>query len=166
MTIQDANQATLTDRVDALPNEVEPDRDLWPGIEQAIAKLPQQHETKSEPNLAVWSKIAAAFAPVALVGGLWLGQGGQEDVNPEWLTPVSASYELQKRQLLTQVSGKPVLDSSWQTSLKELEEAEESLKKALLLQPQDPALMKMLNQVYRQQLSLIEKAHQPKFNQI
>ena len=165
MTTTDAEQANLTEQVDALPKELAPQRDLWPGIEQAIAKLPQQ-SAPQPTNVAVWTKLAAAFAPVALVSGLWFSQGGQEDVSPEWLTPVSASYELQKRQLLTQVSGTPVLDKQWQESLRELEDAEKSLKKALMAQPQDPALMKMLNQVYQQQLMLIEKAHKPKFSQI
>jgi predicted Zn-dependent protease len=59
-----------------------------------------------------------------------------------------------------------VVTENWQMSLKELEEAEASLMKALKQQPDDPALMKMLTQVYQQQINLIQKAHRPQLQRI
>ena len=161
-----SNKSNLSEELEALDKEMTPGRDLWPGIEQAIAKLPQQRTREDVSNFQVWTRMAAAFVPVALVAGLWFGQDGTSPQEPEWLTPVSASYELQKKQLLQQVSGQHVVDGKWQDSMAELEAAEASLKQALQAQPQNPALMKMLNQVYQQQLSLIEKAHKPKFRMI
>lgn len=157
---------SLDELVKSLDNEMTPSRDLWPGIEQAISKTPQNAPTGNDANFNVLTKVAAAFAPIALVAGLWLGQPNEMVETPQWLTPVSAGYELQKRQLLQQVSGKPVVSENWQQDLQELEAAENALKKALIEQPQDPALMRMLNQVYQQQLELIEKSHKPKFSQI
>jgi len=167
MTISDSTSNSLSAQIEQLDREIKPGRDLWPGIEQAIAKTPQElPEKKIVSGVPAWSKMAAAFAPIALVTGLWLNQGMNEQAEPEWLTPISASYELQKRQLLQQVSTRTPLDAQWQESLQELEAAESALKKALQAQPQDKALMRMLNQVYQQQLSLIEKSHQSKFKQI
>jgi len=166
MTVIDSNSNNLSAQIEQLDREIKPNRDLWPGIEQAIAKTPQELPEAKVSGVPVWSKMAAAFAPIALVTGLWLNQSGTQQIEPEWLTPVSATYELQKRQLLQQVSDRTPLDAQWQESLKELEAAESALKKALQAQPQDKALMRMLNQLYQQQLSLIEKSHQSKFKQI
>lgn len=152
--------------VKSLDEEMTPSRDLWPGIEQAIHKTPQIKPASNDSNFKVYTKVAAAFAPVALVAGLWFGQPSEVVETPPWLTPVSSGYELQKQQLLQRVSGRPVVSDNWQSSLAELEQAEQALKKALIEQPQDPALMKMLNSVYQQQLELIEKSHKPQFSQI
>lgn len=163
----------LDELITQLDKEIKPQRDLWAGIEQAINTLPQEEDVSSARevkwSVKEWSKLAAMFAPVALMTGIWLGQVGQSqsDVQePDWLTPVSASFELQKQQLLQRVSSNAVLSPNWRESLKELEKAEKSLKQALIHQPEDAALMKMLTQVHQQQLMLIKKAHQPKFSQI
>lgn len=153
---------SIEQQAQQLPEELSPKRDLWPGIEQALNQAQQETKTTAWP---AWQKVAAVFAPVVLVFGLWNNSSSQAG-NLEWLTPVAASFELQKQTLLQQVSGRTPLIDDYQASMAELEQAEQALKKALQSQPEDPALMKMLNQVYQQQLSLINKAHQPKFTQI
>lgn len=166
------NDKKLDELVKTLDKEQLPQRDLWAGIEQAINKVPQEPANgaaNDSSKFKQWSKVAAMFAPVALVTGIWLGQpNGSADITqePSWLTPVSASFELQKQQMLQFVSDKNVISPNWRESLKELEMAEKSLKKALINQPEDAALMKMLTQVHQQQLMLIKKAHQSKFTQI
>lgn len=162
----ESGKQSLDDLLKELPQEIAPKRDLWPGIEQAIAKVPQQTSAANDDKFKGWHKVAAAFAPVALVAGIYLNQAPSQVETPEWLMPVTAGFEMQKRQLLKQVSNDVVLSNNWQTSLMELEKAEQSLKRALIEQPEDPALMKMLNQVYQQQLDLIKKAHAPQFTQI
>ncbi|MDO6718144.1 hypothetical protein Q4575_01960 [Psychrosphaera sp. 1_MG-2023] len=160
------------DLISDLEPELAPKRDLWAGIEQAITNVPQQ--TTSELSSSTikstpWLKVAAMFAPVALVTGLWLGlpKGIDQQIEePSWLTPVSASFELQKQQLLQRVSNTNVVSPNWRSSLTELELAEKALKKALIHQPEDAVLMKMLTQIHQQQLALISKSHQSKFTQI
>ncbi len=161
----------LDDLVKSLPKELEPSRDLWSGIEQAIAKQPQEHQPEKlmGTNFYVtWGKAAAAILPIALVAGLVINNQMSSGTLQEapWLTPLTASYDIQKTQLLKRVSGQPQITSNWQTTMADLEKAERSLKKALEYQPEDPALMKMLNNVYKQQLELISKSHKPKYQQI
>lgn len=165
---------SLTTKVNELPDEITPERDLWPGIEKAIGNMPQQREfDQGSRHWQTWSKVAASFAPVALVLGLWLSpefNAGSENDASQLFNPIAASFDIQKRQLLIQVSDQTSVVENWQDSLKELEQAEKALITALQSQPEDPALMKMLYQVYQQQLELIQKAHKPelanKFSQI
>lgn len=164
-------EADVLQQAGRLHKEITPSRDLWPGIEQAINNLPQQRQT--EHSWSSYSKIAASFAPIALVLGLWLGPEVMNDNTEhgeQLFNPIAAGFEIQKRQLLIQVSDQVSAVNNWQESLKELEQAEQALIKALQSQPEDPALMKMLYQIYQQQLDLIQRAHKPelasKFSQI
>lgn len=170
------NHGQLDDLVNELDKDIAPKRDLWAGIEQAIEKTPQLpaqddvvNTSPGKSPYSQWRKVAAMFAPVALVTGIWLGVPSGKDTEltePSWLTPVTASFELQKKQLLQRVNDSQVISPNWRQTLVELELAEKSLKKALIHQPEDPALMKMLTQIHKQQLELINKTHQTKFRQI
>lgn len=157
-------EQSIEQLVESLPDELAPKRDLWQGIEQAVAKTSQ--DVPKRPIEVQWGAVAAVVAPIALVAGILMNNQQTMEASPAWLEPVSASYEFQKQAMLRQVDGKAVVNSNWQQTLKELEDAEASLKEALKHQPQDPALMKMLNQVYQQQLDVISKSHQSKFMQI
>ena len=112
--------------------------------------------------------LSFAFVPAAFVLIFWLQQGS--GTNPEQqFNPVVASFEVQKRQLLRQVASDTPIVDNWQSSLADLERAEQALLKALQSEPEDPALLKMLTHVYQQQLELIQKSHQsaqPQFTQI
>ncbi len=148
-----------------LPKELTPQRDLWPGIEQAIANTPQYGQPTKPESWQQLAKIAAAFAPVALVLSIWLGSGSHEQIDNNWNNPLVASYDIQKKQLLQKVNTEQPVVKNWQASMTELEQAEKALIQALKQQPEDPALMKMLNQVYQHQISLIKKAYKPQLNQ-
>jgi len=164
---QDADLLTL---VNELPKELAPQRDLWPGIEQAIAEKPQIKQASNDASWHNWARTAAAFVPAAFVLVFWLQQSPMETLPDGQFNSVAASFEVQKRQLLRQVKGEVELVDNWQLSLTDLEQAEQALIKALQSQPEDPALLKMLTQIYQQQLELIQKSHkstaQPQFTQI
>ncbi len=65
-----------------------------------------------------------------------------------------------------QYQNQPALTDNWQQQLTELEDAERAIKQALENEPENPALLKMLAQVYQQQLDLINKVHAPKWQTI
>jgi hypothetical protein len=161
MSTDNIKQKDVLAQAQELPKELTPDRDLWVGIEQAIAKTPQQNIYQNEVNWFQIGKIAAAFTPIALVLGIWLSSGSSQSMHNNWLNPLVASYEIQKKQLLQNVNLERPIINNWQSSMAELERAEKSLIKALESQPEDPALMKMLNQVYQKQISLIKQAYKP-----
>lgn len=145
--------------VDELPKELEPNRDLWPGIEQAIANKPQIQPASNDNNWHGWARTAAAFVPAAFVLVFWLQQSSVTTTDAQF-NSVTASFEVQKRQLLRQVANETPVVQNWEGSLADLEQAEQALIKALQSQPEDPALLKMLTHVYQQQLELIQKSHQ------
>lgn len=162
---QDVDLLTL---VDELPSELEPKRDLWLGIEQAIASKPQIQQASNDSHWHNWARTAAAFVPAAFVLVFWLQQGSVANTEQPF-NSVTASFEVQKRQLLRQVANETPVVQNWEGSLADLEQAEQSLLKALQSEPEDPALLKMLTHVYQQQLELIQKSHktaQSQFTQI
>lgn len=162
---QDVDLLTL---VDELPKEMAPKRDLWPGIEQAIASKPQIQQASNNSNWHNWARTAAAFVPAAFVLMFWLQQSSVNEPS-EQFNSVVAGFEVQKRQLLRQVASDTPVVTNWEASLADLEQAEQALLKALQSQPEDPTLLKMLTHVYQQQLELIQKSHQsaqPQFTQI
>ena len=65
-----------------------------------------------------------------------------------------------------QFEGKNALTNNWQQQLAELDSAAEAIKKALLNEPDNMALLKMLQSVHQQQINLIERVHSPKWSQI
>lgn len=165
MSTDNIKQTDVLTQAQVLPKELSPERNLWDGIEQAIAKTPQQSGYHAKVGWQQIGKIAAAFAPIALVLGIWLnsdyGLNNGQSSNNKWLNPVVASYEIQKKQLLQNVNLERPIINNWQSSMEELELAEKSLIKALETQPEDAALMKMLNQIYQKQIRLIKQAYRP-----
>ena len=79
---------------------------------------------------------------------------------------MSQLFETEKQALLVQYQEKPALTDDWQSQLDDLEQAETAIKQALKNEPQNSTLLRMLAQVYRQQLELINRVHQPKWQQI
>lgn len=163
---QTDNNQSLDEALQALPKELAPKRDLWAGIEQAVAKTQQDSQKVQYTSYFNWKSIAAAFVPIAFLAGVYVNNMTPMEHDLPWLKPISSSFELQKQQLIKRVDGQSLVNQKWQDSLKDLELAEKSLIKALKTQPEDPALMKMLTNIYQQQLEIIAKSHQPKYMQI
>ena len=77
-----------------------------------------------------------------------------------------ASPQKQKQALLVHFAGQPALTNNWQEQVAELDKAELAIKAALKNEPNNMALLKLLQNVYQQQISLIERVHSPKWSQI
>ncbi|MCQ8882932.1 hypothetical protein NQS96_14230 [Pseudoalteromonas shioyasakiensis] len=141
--------------------DISPDKDLWPGIERAIATGQTQQADKPTHG---WNKLAAVAAcciAALLTVQLFVGQGESNS-----MMAMSDYFTKQKQGLLVQYQNQPALTDNWQQQLKELEEAESAIKQALENEPENPALLQMLSQVYQQQLDLINKVHAPKWQTI
>ncbi|WP_125720162.1 hypothetical protein [Pseudoalteromonas rubra] len=141
---------------DQLP---EPQRDLWQGIENAI-NMPDSAEGARSP----WIKLAGVAACVS--AGLLSWQVIMTQPKQDTMAHMSAFFEQEKQTLLVKYEAQPALTKDWQGPLQELEEAEQAIKLALMKDPDNAALLKMLAQVYQQQLDLITKVHQPQWQQI
>lgn len=152
----------LQQQLEALPEQQQPEKDLWRGIELAI----NQSQPYTNSARKRWYAMAASLLVVGFAG--WLSwQMPQQAADAESLaTLLSSQHQQQKQALLVSFKGQQALTNNWQEQLLELDDAAEAIKKALQQEPDNPVLLKMLQQVYQQQIDLIETVHAPKWQQI
>ena len=152
----------LQKKLDELPREIQPRRDLWPGIDLALED--QAHRT-GKPGR--WTAIAASVAVFGLLGLLMLNDvsdpNTQVDKLSQLVSSVSEQHEKQKQFLLTTYEQQPALTDNWKEQLNELDNAASVIKSALEEDPGDANLIRMLQQIYQQQIKLIQSVHQPKW---
>ncbi len=158
----------LKQQLDSLAQEKEPQRDLWKGIELSI-------EAENQPNKAsgVQTKHLALAASVALVAMLsWFTlkptvPDAQNGLNGQALVQaLSNQHQQQMDALLVKFEGQPAVTQNWQQQLEELDSAANAIKAALEEDPDNTALLKMLQNVYQQQMMLVERVHAPKWQKI
>lgn len=128
-----------------------------------------EKNVRANSNHRYWTKaavFAAAVAMLALVSWKGLLPSDEMISGDELVAALSAQHEEQKNALLVQFEGKSALTDNWQQQLTELDNAAEAIKKALQNEPNNMALLKMLQSVHQQQINLIERVHSPKWSQI
>jgi len=161
-------EADLRAQLNELKKDKQPERDLWAGIEITLANeespigLSSQQQ-KKRPNLF------AIAASVALVGVLtWYGINSTSSsiTGEDLVAALSSQHQQQKNALLVKFQGQPALTQNWQNQLVELDEAAVAIKAALKQDPNNLALLKMLQSVHQQQIDLIERVHSPKWRQL
>ncbi|ABG42243.1 conserved hypothetical protein [Paraglaciecola sp. T6c] len=171
-------EQVLQGKLAQLDAQKQPERDLWPGIELALVKQEDEagnvfdlseKNARANSNNRYWAKasvLAAAVAMLALVS--WKGLLPSDDMmsGDELVAALSAQHAEQKNALLVQFEGEVALTNNWQQQLTELDSAAEAIKKALQNEPNNMALLKMLQSVHQQQINLIERVHSPKWSQI
>lgn len=160
----------LSKQLEALPEEKQPERDLWRGVALALESEPQHQKARPRPH-AGWAAMAACVALIAMVS--WYGlqePAGNPDAQPmtgeALVQALSQQHEQQKQALLVEYTDTPALADNWQQQLDELDDAAAAIKAALAQDPNNPALLRMLQNVYQQQIALIERVHAPKWQRI
>ena len=152
----------LQQKLDTLPGEIQPQRDLWSGIDLA---LENQAQHTNKPTR--WIGIAASIAVLGLAGLLSLNSLTKPNVKQSDLSQLvnsmSEQHERQKQFLLASYEQQPALTDNWQQQLRELDNAATVIKSTLEKDPSDANLIKMLQQVYRQQIKLIQSVHQSRW---
>ncbi|MDK1289034.1 hypothetical protein [Pseudoalteromonas umbrosa] len=143
----------------------EPQRPLWQGIDKAInTQSDTVHTNKAVKVHGVWRQVSALAAATCIgMCVMYFSLSMPEQNN---MVQMSKYFEQQKQILLVQYGNQPALTNDWQVQLQELEEAEQAIKLALENDTQNAALLQMLAQVYQQQLDLIERVHQPRWQEI
>lgn len=159
----------LQKEIAQLPDSVTPNRDLWKGVELAISDgQPESEQARNEmaANAPVYALAASvmflAFAVYMLVFTNEAPQPFRQDVALEMQT----QHQEQKRALLVSFANKTPLSSDWKKQMQDLDDAEKAILTALENDPDNHTLLKMLQQVYQQQLSLIETVYNPKWQAI
>ena len=157
-------EQSLTEQLAEVNKEPQPDRDLWAGIELALSS------DMSDSSHAVVGKkmylVAAMFAMFGLIGWLAINQMPVSLTGDDLVTSLSEQHLEQKNALLVRFQDQPSLTQNWQDQLTELDAAADAIKMALENEPNNMALLKMLQSVHQQQINLIERVHSPKWQQM
>lgn len=153
-----SQKAKLDELIAKAPKELEPTRDLWPGIEFALDNSKQASQQFSKQHV-VWG-IAASILLVGFIALLSFESGKQVSGN-NLVQQLSEQHVKQKDALLVSLKDQVAVTQNWQQQLQELDEAAIAIKKALANEPNNVALLKMLKQVHQQQIALIERVHTP-----
>jgi hypothetical protein len=162
----------------ALPKEIKPGRDLWPGIEQALVRKQPRIEPRN------WQGLFAQAAAVILLVGASSGltylavTDGSSQVSPvaadveRLFEPVSGSFGsrynlgpdfLDARNVLTaRLEGEmeklsPESRAAVQKSLDSIHEAIVEINKALADEPDNVLLQDLLLRTYHEELALMQQ---------
>lgn len=152
----------LSEEIGNLKREINPARDLWPGIDHAI-----------NTNTITLSKPAALAAGIVfavslvLSGSLYFGQS-QPDIRAinELITLLQSEHEKNKQALLVEYQNQSALAPDWESQMNQLEQAELAIYEALRGDPDNIELLKILRQVQTKQIELIESVYAPLFTTI
>lgn len=158
-------------QLDNLDKTKKPQRDLWQGIELALANEAAPNQiVEHQPSKAKGARmyaVAATFAFIGLFGWFTVNQPDQGMIGgQELVAALSNQHEDQKDALLVKFRDQPALTQNWEQQLDELDDAAKAIKTALKEDPNNIALLKMLQNVHQQQIELIERVHAPKWQQI
>lgn len=158
------SKRTLQEMIDALPREVAPARDLWPGIDHAI-NVPAHAALSYRPY--------ALAASVLLVLGLSMFYGLRQPIptlpDPlveEYISGLQSEHERSKQAVLVEFQQQQALYPQWEDQLHELEQAENVIYDALRRDPDNRELLNILRDVQAKQLKLIDAVFAPQLNTI
>ena len=147
------NDDTLRFRLRQLPRELEPRRDLWPGI---AARLPARR-----PAARRWPALLALAACLSLAVGLaaWLrppaapAPGLEAELVQREAEALTREYEA----ALAEMAGVPVPEPL-APALATLDESAGQIREALAEQPDSIRLLDQLKRTYSRRLALTQRA--------
>lgn len=165
---------TLASHVDKLPQEMQPQRDLWQGIERAIQHKSQQREEIKEKSKVVpmaWaaSLIAAvlvawvSFSPSSQVSAPLVANNNEalQQAAGQLVSAMQANFKQQKQAMLVSY-GKPDmtnLPAKMQTQLTELAQARKTIERALANDENNVDLLNLLRFTQQQELNLLQQLY-------
>jgi hypothetical protein len=156
-------EQALADQLADINKELQPEKDLWMGIELALST-----ETSDLPPVVVKKRmylVAASVAIFGLIGWLSVNQQSVLLTGDDLVASLSEQHLKQKNALLVRFQAQPALTDNWQEQLTSLDDATDAIKTALKNEPNNMALLKMLQSVHQQQINIIERVHSPKWQQ-
>ncbi|MEK7258693.1 MAG: hypothetical protein AAB211_02730 [Pseudomonadota bacterium] len=155
----------------SLPAELLPARDLWPALEERLVGLPGSggRRRNFSQGWRPWREWRAwTVAAAAVLAALWFMPSAQSPLPlPLPLQPplsqqamtaemlLIQTYEQQKAQQLATLT--PSAAESWAPYLGMLDAAVAQVRYALSFYPEEPALLKQLDKLYRQELLYLQE---------
>lgn len=165
-------EQSLEEQVAKLPKEMSPKRDLWVGIEKAIAvseQLPADNTKRmNKPQLIPMAWAASVVAAVLLTWFSFSPQINNTPNNINLASVMKKDFEQQKQLMLTSF-GQPELQQlskEMQQQLEELSSARGAIDKALENDPNNSELLNLLRWTQKQELELIQQLYSPQWQTI
>jgi hypothetical protein len=164
----DLDELRLRHTLDTLPRDIQPARDLWPGVAHAVR---EDHRDKPRRHSVMQRLALAASLLLVLAASLYYGLR-QPELSLDRLeldamiSALQSRHESSKEALLVQYRGQPAAYADWQTQMQELESAEDAIYRALRQDPDNLELLTILRQVQDKQLKLIDAVFSPRVNAI
>lgn len=159
----DDKDTCLQHAVEQVPRLQLPRRDLWPGIEHALADTAPQH---------AWKQYAALAAALLLILFTSLQYGRVQPapvvagIDQELLATIQSEHQQNKQARLVQYDTAQPFYQAWGTQMQQLEQAEQVIYNALREEPSNLELLKMLRQIQQRQLDLIDRVFAPRASTI
>jgi hypothetical protein len=157
MSDSQSESAALAAKIAELPRGIEPQRDLWHGIEARIAPPARRPR---------WVELAVAAGVAAFVSGamfFWLDRGGLRDRPDMQLAyqQLDATYQPLRKAAFERYRGQaemldPALRQTVDKNLAIIDGALNEIRMTLADRPNDPALRQMLQWTYVQELAVID----------
>ncbi|MCW8832660.1 MAG: hypothetical protein OQK09_14480 [Colwellia sp.] len=180
--VESITDQVLADKVNSLPDEMTPERDLWAGIERAIQAKPQQSTSEfvvDDSKRKYFTPTAWAASVVAAVLVTWLSFSPVEEqvkpltaqtseanqpsnktvVNDELVAMIQNNFTEQRQAMLVSF-GQPDLKQlplKMQTQLTQLAQARLAIEKALQNDKNNVDLLNLLRFTQQQELNLLQQ---------
>lgn len=158
----------LQEKLQQLPGEITPERELWSGIERAIQGKAQ---AQVQPKI-LQTKLPMAWAATVIAAVLltWLSIGPQQITpsEPSLAAMMQQDFKQQKQTMLTSF-GHPdqrQLSAEMQAQLQQLSAAQTTIKNALTNDPNNTDLLNLLRWTQQQELDLLEQLYRPQWQSI
>ncbi len=170
------SEQNLQVQVLQLPKELSPERDLWAGIEKAISDKTQQsfNDNNNQWRKAPIAWAASVVAAVLLTWGVITPQeGALQDQNSyqgniNLVAAMQQTFDQQKQTMLVSY-GQPKLQdlsAEMQEQFTQLTSAQDTIKKALIDEPNSIDLLNLLRWTQQQELDLLKQLYSPQWQSI
>ncbi|MCO4799911.1 MAG: hypothetical protein KC484_11870 [Colwelliaceae bacterium] len=162
------SEQSFENKIANLPKEMTPKRDLWQGIEKAIAVSKQDASDEKKNNTIPMAWAASVIAAVLLTWFSFSPQMQTTTVDANLASIMKQDFEQQKKLMLTSF-GQPELQKlskEMQTQLEELSSARNAIDKALQNDPTNSELLNLLRWTQKQELELIKQLYTPQWQTI
>jgi len=166
-----SSDAAMDNALHRLPREIEPSRDLWPGIRAVIESTPVSARAPRRAGFGWWGQIAAGIALIVVSSAATHLVTRQPSQAPTTTTVASASYDADiaaeylraraelDRQFAERI-GKlpPATRAKLVSNLADVRRAADEILANLATHPSDPLLYELLISTYQSEAQLLASA--------
>jgi hypothetical protein len=152
-----SSDADLRWQLRQLPREIEPTRDLWPGIAAGI------DSRRDNSNSRRWLFALAMAASLLLAVGVWSQvapihrEAVQPDLTAQLVRKEAHAMTQQYQAALRELDGAPV-PATLAPSLKTLDQSAAEIRHAIAADPDSVFLLQQLHKTYSRRLALTQRA--------